>query len=347
MTGAGARARRGRRGASEIRAASPDELTGVRDTARAALALDAADVPLLVSRLAAPPEGRQWAALVTPGLEGVAFVSTSWRTEGVGCVDLLAVDPHAQGQGIGRALVTAAEEWLRERGVREARLAGNPPCYAWPGIDVRYTAAACLAESLGYERYRTAFNMTVDLTGYLPSGAEPVWDIAGGTGVTGGVEVGFGFAAGVPPTGEGPEVPAGAVSYEQELASLASAGVAVRTALPDEREAVVEFAREHWNDNWAWEVSQATGCHYAVRGGEILGFASWGSRPCWFGPMGTAEAARGLGVGRVLLRRCLQEQAATGQRSTQIGWVDPWRFYARTVGARVERVFWLYRRSLA
>nr|WP_256862898.1 hypothetical protein [Microbispora sp. GKU 823] len=62
--------------------------------------------------------------------------------------------------------------------------------------------------------------------------------------------------------------------------------------------------------------------------------------------MGTAEAARGLGVGRVLLRRCLADQAAAGQTSAQIGWVGPLRFYSRTVGARTERVFWLYRRAL-
>jgi hypothetical protein len=62
--------------------------------------------------------------------------------------------------------------------------------------------------------------------------------------------------------------------------------------------------------------------------------------------MGTAEEARGLGVGRVLLRRCLADQAETGRQEAQIGWVGPIHFYARAIGARVERVFWLFRRSL-
>ncbi|WP_248960830.1 GNAT family N-acetyltransferase [Sphaerisporangium perillae] len=290
-----------------IRAALPTELPVIEELARDALTFDAPEAALIVSRLAHPPEGREWTALVAPCLDGVVFASLS-STGGVGHVDLIAVRPSAQGRGVGRDLLRAAEDWLAERGVREVRLAGNPPCYAWPGIDVRYTPAACLAESLGYERYRTAWNMTADLTAYAPGGA------AGGD--------------------------------DGERARLAAAGVALHYAAPGERAEVAAFVREHWNDAWAWEVEQASGCHYATREGEILGFAAWGTRPLWFGPMGTAEAARGLGVGRVLLRRCLEEQAAAGQRSTQIAWVGPVHFYARAVGARVERVFWLYRRFL-
>ncbi|MEU8266341.1 GNAT family N-acetyltransferase [Sphaerisporangium sp. NPDC049002] len=326
---------------SGIRPAVPAELPAIGELAQASLTLDATDAPQLVARLADPPEGRDRAALVTPGLDGVVFVSAS-ATEGVGHVDLLAVRPSAQGHGTGRALVAAAEGWLRERGAREVRLAGNPPCYAWPGIDVRYTPAVCLAESLGYERYRTAWNMTADLIRYLPAdrtGHLP----ADRTGHLPADLTGHqpGELTGRPPGGR-----TGA-SADEEMARLASAGVAVHAAPAGERSEVIAFVREHWNDAWAWEVAQATGCHYATRQGEILGFAAWGARPGWFGPMGTAEAARGLGVGGVLLRRCLEEQAVAGYSSTQIGWVGPVRFYAKAVGAHVERVFWLYRRPLA
>ncbi|MFC4534673.1 GNAT family N-acetyltransferase [Sphaerisporangium dianthi] len=300
-----------------VRPVPPAELPAVGELASDALTLDAAEAPLIVSRLAAPPEGREWTALTTSGLDGVVFASLS-AAEGVGHVDLLAVRPAAQGRGLGRTLLRAAEDWLRERGAGEARLAGNPPCYAWPGIDVRYTPAACLAESLGYERYRTAWNMTADLSPYA-SGAGA--DRDDGT-------------------------PADTAADREETGRLAAAGVVLRSAAAGERGEVAAFVRRHWNDAWAWEVEQATGCHYAVRDGEILGFAAWGARPRWFGPMGTAASARGLGVGRALLRRCLAEQAAAGLRSTQIGWVGPVRFYARAVGARVERVFWLYRRDL-
>ncbi|GAA0424487.1 hypothetical protein Acor_45350 [Acrocarpospora corrugata] len=271
------------------------------ELARNTLTLDD-DAQAIVARLATPPEGRRWTALATPGLDGVVFASMSQLRADVGHLDLLAVDPGARRSGLGRALVAAAEEWLRAEGAGEIRFAGNPPCYAWPGIDVRYTPAVCLAENLGYERFQTGWNMTADLTGDLTADAD--------------------------------------------VARLADHGVTVRAAPAGERTEVAEFVRKTWNDSWAWEAEQATGCHYAERGGEILGFAAWGSRPHWFGPMGTAEAARGLGVGRVLLRRCLAEQAATGLRSAQISWVGPTHFYAKAIGARVERVFWLYRRAL-
>ncbi|MEU8249298.1 GNAT family N-acetyltransferase [Nonomuraea sp. NPDC048916] len=289
------------------------DLAVAAEVAREALVFDAGEAAALVARLAAPPADRRWTALVSGG--GVVMASMSTRDPQVGHIDLLAVRPREQGRGLGRELVRAAEEWLRARGATQARFAGNAPCYAWPGIDVRYTAAACLAESLGYERYHVAWNMTADLS----------------TGPTAG-----------PPAGQATD----RLATDEDVARLARAGVDVREAGP-ERERVVAFVREHWNDRWAWEAANAAGLHYAERDGEVLAFAAWGARPAWFGPMGTAPAARGLGVGGVLLRRCLADQRAAGQSTAQIGWVGPLRFYSRAVGARAERVFWLYRRDLA
>ncbi|WP_327085270.1 GNAT family N-acetyltransferase [Nonomuraea sp. NBC_01738] len=281
----------------DIRTATAGDLGDMARTARAALTFDAAEAPALLAGLAAPPAGRRRTGLVTEG--GVVYASISGKDPAVGHIDLLAVHPGRQGEGRGRALVRAAEDWLRAEGATQARFAGNPPCYAWPGIDVRYTPAASLAERLGYERYHVAWNMTADLTLALP--------------------------------------------VEDDLVRLAAQGVTVGTG---QRDRVVEFVREHWNDSWAWEAANATGLHHAERDGEILAFAAWGSRPTWFGPMGTAPAAQGLGLGRVLLRRCLAEQRDSGQAAAQIGWVGPLRFYSRAVGARAERVFWLYRREL-
>lgn len=291
---------------AEIREATDADAESIRAAAAAALHLDpeAAQLP---AHLTSQPPSREWICLVSADGAGVVFASTTEPSESerassrIGYIDLLAVRPDAQGRGLGRALVGAAEQWHTSRGVAEVRLAGNPPCYCWPGIDVRYTPALCLADRLGYERYETAWNMTVDLSADL--------------------------------------------SVDTDLERLADVGVEVRSAPAEERPGLADFAQRQWNEHWAWEVAHATGCHYATRDGQILGFAAWGARPGWFGPMGTAPAAQGLGIGRVLLRRCLADQRTAGQRRAEIGWVGPLRFYSRAVGARVERVFAGYRRQ--
>ena len=302
----------------DVREATDADAKAVHETCAAALTLDAGDGPTLVDLLWKADVYRQRTVLVAADGAGVVRASTrhdrpdaSSGDAGAGSpnpetiaghIDLIAVHPGAQGRGLGLTLVRAAERWLAGQGVAEIRLAGNPPCYAWPGIDVRYTPALCLAERLGYERYQVAWNMSVDLSTDL--------------------------------------------STDADIDRLARAGVEVRAAPVGGRDAVIDFVRTHWHDGWAWEVAHASGCHYAVRSGEVLGFAAWGARPTWFGPMGSAPAARGLGIGRVLLRRCLAEQRDAGMTHAEIGWVGPLRFYSRAVGARAERVFALYRRRL-
>jgi mycothiol synthase len=192
-------------------------------------------------------------------------------------------------------------------------LAGNSPYYAWPGIDVRYTPAICAAMALGFEQDQPAWNMTADL--------------------------------------RKPDAP-GLRSTAAAEARLSEAGITVRRAALDDLPALVDFALTNFGSGWAGEITHSVGrdragCHVAIgTDGDLLGFAAYGSRPNWFGPMGTAPAAQGLGIGSVLLRRCLADQRAAGQDTVQIGWVGPLPFYSGVVGARVERVFFLYRKQL-
>jgi mycothiol synthase len=176
---------------------------------------------------------------------------------------------------------------------------------------VRYTPAVCLAQSLGFDQYTTGWNMTVDLA--APQDAEA----------------------------------------EERLAGQ---GITVRRAGPDDVEPLRRMAGDEFGGGWPWEVTesierglagQAAGCHLALRDGEIIGFAAYGAlRPSLFGPMGTLAAARGTGIGTVLLRRCLADQRAAGMRTAQIGWAGPIAFYSRTLGARIERVFLMFRKQL-
>jgi len=295
-----------------------DRVPDVAALCRVALDLpdDAAEADAIVGRLREPGplpgsagdrRTTGWVALLGTDVVGVALGSTGYGDPAVGHVDLIAVHPDHRRRGIGRALLGGVEQALAGFGAASVALVGNAPVYAWPGIDVRYTAAVCLAQASGYERSDIAWNMTADLT---------------------------------------PGSPALAPTASAE-ARLAAAGVAVRRAVPADVPGLVEFARSHFGPGWGAEVSGSSGIHYAVRDGAVLGFACWGSsRPSYFGPMGTAAAARGLGVGGVLLRRCLREQQAAGLSSAQIGWVGPVPFYSANAGARIERVFFLYRRQL-
>ncbi|MDG4806484.1 GNAT family N-acetyltransferase [Micromonospora sp. WMMD1120] len=246
-------------------------------------------------------------------LVGALLCSLSATEPGTGHVDLIAVAPDQRRRGVGRALLRRAERVLAERGATEVLLAGNPPYYAWPGIDVRYTPAVCAALALGYRQDRTAWNMTADLS-YDTSPALR--------------------------------------STEAAERRLADQGVTVRRAEPADLPALAAFARSTFGGAWDGELAGSVGradagCHLAERDGEVLGFAAYGSsRPSWFGPMGTAPAAEGSGIGGVLLRRCLRDQRAAGLDQAQIGWVGPVPFYSGSAGARIERVFFLYRRSL-
>ncbi|MEV0728814.1 GNAT family N-acetyltransferase [Polymorphospora sp. NPDC050346] len=245
---------------------------------------------------------------------GVVLGSIAHRDPAVGHVDLIAVHPADRRRGIGRTLLSRVEGALAGLGAGEVLLAGNPPYYAWPGIDVRYTPAICAAMALGYEQDRTAWNMTADLS---YDGSPALRD-------TGPAE-----------------------------ARLAERGIRVRRATEDDVPALVAFARATFGGSWGGELAHSVdrpdgGCHLAVRdSGELLGFAAYGSsRPSWFGPMGTAPDTQGLGIGGVLLRRCLRDQRAAGHDRVQIGWVGPVPFYAGSAGAWIERVFFLFRKQL-
>ena len=242
---------------------------------------------------------------------GVVLGSVSHRDPSIGHVDLIAVDPAERRRGIGRALMSRVEGALAGLGAGDVVIAGNPPYYAWPGIDVRYTPAICAVSTFGFEQDQPAWNMTVDLTGEQPRPTE---------------------AAEKRLADEGIVVRRAVLDDVPALVDFAQTNF-----------------NTLWEGEISHSVGRdRTGCHIAVDAdGTILGFAAYGSsRPSWFGPMGTTPAAQGKGIGSVLLRRCLAEQKAAGYDRVQIGWVGPLAFYSGAVAARVERVFLLYRKQL-
>ncbi|MCC7493691.1 MAG: GNAT family N-acetyltransferase [Fimbriimonadaceae bacterium] len=205
-------------------------------------------------------------------------------------------------------LLADFEARVRGLGASSVEIAASAPCYFLPGVDPTDTATLRFYQARGYERSRDAFNMTSDLTADL--------------------------------------------STDDDEARLAAAGFQLRRLTAADQPALAQFMATHFSEGWLIETSlalrrQPVSCWLAWRQDQLVAFAADEvTNPGWFGPMGTDPAFRRHGLGRVLLRLCLQDLRSRGYRQAQIGWVGPWRFYQRHCGAVISRVFWQLRKEL-
>lgn len=249
----------------------------------------------------------------------VAGILPDERLQCPGGVKLFAVAPAYRRRGIATRLFDAVEDALRGRGVTEcvAINCGNNRLSL--GLDVRYTAALCLLLGRGYEQIGTTQDMAVPLVG------------------------------------------PGAVDLDTEAdeAQLRERGVVFRRAARAEQSWVVEgVAREMIapipSRRWAYLAEQAFRQQPPTievaedqRTHAFLGFAAhdagrWGM----LGPMGVAASARQLGLGTVLLKRCLRDLRDAGHAQGEIFSVGPIPFYAKQVHAHIFRVFYRYAKPL-
>ena len=103
-------------------------------------------------------------------LIGFAFASIPpMSTPATGHIDAWAVHPVARLRGVGGALLTEVEKRLSNAGCRWVLMGGTTWFYAWPGIDLAYTAALVAAERAGFTRESLVHNMDVDLTTWIPA----------------------------------------------------------------------------------------------------------------------------------------------------------------------------------
>ena len=235
-----------------------------------------------------------------------------WPTPEVlrGTVKLLCVAPERRREGLGGEILRQLEDGLARRGAEVVRIAEAAPNYLTPGVDVRYTPGWLFVQKHGYRQIGEAVNMDVDLAGQSFDTSEA----------------------------------------ERQLDAK---GVTVRRAGDSDREVVQAFLAEHW-PAWSPEIDntfrqQPISLHLAFRAGDLLGFSAYDANNVgtgWFGPMGTAEAARGLGIGGVLCLRCLADMKAQGHAHATIPWVAPVGFYAHYADAHVSRVFHRFEKRL-
>jgi len=285
-------------------------MAGVARLCERELVLDraAGTLPAILAR-------RPYVAFVATAADGrpagVCFGSAADSDTGApeGFLDLLVVDRDCQRHGVGRELVAALERDLASLGCQRVLIAGHGPYYAWPGIDIHYTAAVCFAEDLGYERRECEVNMDVDLRVVsLDTRADEARLCAAG------IEVRSGAAADEAPLRE-------SLSATWQPTWIAEVAAALRT--------------------------EGAGLQVALAGSHCVGFCAYGVRRLHeIGPLGTSPSARGQGIGSVLLRRCLAEQGRRGVSTAELVWAGPLSYFSRTLRATIGRAFWLYEKDL-
>ncbi|MDX2200249.1 MAG: GNAT family N-acetyltransferase [Phycisphaerae bacterium] len=304
--------------AIQIRIATRADLSAIASLARAAFTLDAFSDALLAEKLfdAPLPDAELWQTYLAER-DGrlIGFMqSVVRRGNPKAWVGLFAVDAGARRQGIARRLFEHTRSAWPSR-ITSAEILALPGNYFAPGLDPRYTTGLSFVEALGFTRGRDCVNLSCKLWREFDTAAEE--------------------------------------------SRLTAQGIEIRRA--DRRSdgpLLDAFFASDFGADWRFEAEQALrqspeALHLALRpiDGQtrIVAFSAhttqnreWG----FFGPMGTTPAARGLGLGRVLLWRCLNDMRAAGHQSSVIPWVGPIRFYHDACGAVVERVFWRYQMEL-
>jgi GNAT superfamily N-acetyltransferase len=108
--------------------------------------------------------------LALPGGEGaIAAVVRASQDGRIAHLMLIAVEPAAQGQGRGRRLLAAAEDWaFNVMGAGEVQAGGWSPFGLWPGVDVRWTRSLCLFEAAGYEGRQAGLTLSCPSTHRAP-----------------------------------------------------------------------------------------------------------------------------------------------------------------------------------
>jgi GNAT superfamily N-acetyltransferase len=98
--------------------------------------------------------------------------------------------------------------------------------------------------------------------------------------------------------------------------------------------------------HWIAEVSRAVDLGTCVVHND-LGFACYDvNRDGWFGPMATRPDLSTKGVGTATLLAALHRMRGRGYEHADIVWSGPLLFYLKAVNARINRVFWWFRKEL-
>jgi ribosomal protein S18 acetylase RimI-like enzyme len=233
-------------------------------------------------------------------------------------ITAFGVHPDHRRQGIGRALFTYLFDKLRSENRRQLDISPYVPNYFVPGVDTNAYpgTVAFLEQALGFRTLYQAISMGADLTGF--------------------------------------QVPPEIAILEQRLER--EQGVTVRPVTPADLPDLMPFIVRHFG--WDWyrhaqdylleifgDTPNNTCFLVARQHGEVIGYCQ--QRRERFGPFGVNPERRNLGVGRVLLFRCLEAMSARHVFYAYFLWTgeDAARLYT-LAGFRRRRAFAVLRKDL-
>ncbi|MEW5816697.1 MAG: GNAT family N-acetyltransferase, partial [Spirochaetota bacterium] len=211
--------------------------------------------------------------VISAGLDGgfYGFAMTVLRTNGLGFIKLIAVKEETRLKGLGTTLYGILESRLKAKGCKTVRVYNSAPNYFLPGVDVRYTPAVCFFEKLGFRKYSETYNMVVELSD-------------------------------------------GVFQADYDDTNSKTPGFQVRRVSEGTKEKFLDFMHVYF-PGWQYEASNMlTGeeitAFIGLKGDEIAGFSGYDGNNLgtgWFGPIGVRDDYRGMGLGSILLKVCLND----------------------------------------
>lgn len=244
---------------------------------------------------------------ITAFMQGIV---REYKNELRGWIKLFATEQKYRRQGLATHLLQKIEHKMTSRHVKRIGICDSIPNYLQPGLDPFYTEAVTFVERAGYQKHGDTCNLKADLLSRdLTTDAD-----------------------------------------EREARQR---GILIQRATLTEQPMVDRFLEKYFLA-WKYEVNnmfkqEPIALHLAFLDENLVAFSGHNGNNFntgWFGPMGTDPTRRGLGIGGILLKRCLQDIKEQGLEAAIIPWVGPIPFYMHYVNAAVHRVFWRYEKII-
>jgi hypothetical protein len=123
------------------------------------------------------------------------------------------------------------------------------------------------------------------------------------------------------------------------LAEQEKLGITIRKPIGPEKHLIENWVEKHFHRSWGSETDKALSnrpvtCFVAIKADALIGFACYDATALgFFGPTGVVEEQRCKGTGKALLLACLLDMKLAGYGYAIIGFVGPFEYYRKAVGA--------------